>query len=355
MATLAASASPTATVPSESLADSLPPLKALSLSESSSTATEEENNIKNNNRHVEDQEFKKLVGVEKAAHDRDDALTKSDDKSDENSLVEKNDYSNNNNKNNEEEEEDDSDNDSCISNLSLYRLDFEDKPLARGGEVLEAGDHVYVWCQLYQHHGIVLEAQPGKLLIAEFTNADLPHTPLVLSASHSSRAVSTGVQGAFRFVQETDPGQWHKVRYQASPVQCLTWRPGTCSGETPDNVELVLTRVQFLHTCRHLIPDYHVLASNCEAVAVWCMTGKYTSIQAQRMLDYSKATIAGVGAAMFPIAGVMLGGLSAWHSVETHKKCQETTAILNREFAVYNMGKSPLDPSNPKWIPESGG
>ena len=124
-------------------------------------------------------------------------------------------------------------------------------------------------------------------------------------------------------------------------MECFTWRPGTCSGETPDASLLVLTRVQFLHVCRHLIPDYHVLASNCEAVAVWCMTGKYTSLQATKLLDQATVSTA-VGAAMFPLVGAALGGLSVWHSMHVGKQCEETTVVLNREFAVYTMGKSPL-------------
>ena len=242
------------------------------------------------------------------------------------------------------------DDEASLGDLSIYKLDYETKPIANGGEVLEPGDHVYIWCTLYQHHGIVLESSlEHGLLIAEFTNAALLTTPIIQSASHASTAVSTGVSGAFRFVQESEPSKWHKVKYGASPLECWTWRPGTCAGETPDAADLVLTRVQFLYTCRHLIPDYHVLASNCEAVAMWCKTGQYRSPQV-RLLDYSKATVTGLGAVVLPVAGIALGGLSVWHSQQVGKQCDETTALLNREFAVYSMGKSPL---TKKWIQET--
>ena len=241
-----------------------------------------------------------------------------------------------------QQDEEHLDDEGSLGDLSIYKLDYETKPLAHGGEILEAGDHVYIWCTLYQHHGIVLEASVDRLLIAEFTNAALLTTPLMQSASHASTAISTGVGGAFRFVQETEPSKWHKVKYGASPLECWTWRPGTCCGATPDANDLVLTRVQFLYTCRHLIPDYHVLASNCEAVAMWCKTGLYTSLQV-RLLEYSKATVTGLGAAVLsPVAGIAIGGLAVWHSKQVEKQCDETTIMLNREFAVYNMGKSPL-------------
>ena len=113
----------------------------------------------------------------------------------------------------DDDDDDDDDNESTISDLSLYKLDYETKPLAAGGEVLQAGDHVYIWLTLYQHHGIVLEASsPDCILIAEFTNAALLETPWIQSASHSSAVVTSGVTGAFRFVQETNPSQWHKVK-----------------------------------------------------------------------------------------------------------------------------------------------
>jgi Lecithin retinol acyltransferase len=270
-----------------------------------------------------------------------------------------------------------------IDQLDLYRLDYEDVaatergpivsgPVAAGGEPLREGDHVYMFCglanvSLYQHHGIVLDVKKMKnkaaaaaaapveneddndydddyILIAEFTNADLPGTPWFQSASHASVAVMTeGVRGGFRFVRETDPSKWHKVRYRASAVECWTWNPGTCSSATPDPVDVILQRVQFLREQYYMIPKYNILTSNCESVAVWCMTGIYTSPQGNRALDMTKLAVPAAGAMVLPFLGVALGGLAIfWHSRSSaNRGGQDASNRLSREFAWYAMGRRP--------------
>lgn len=261
----------------------------------------------------------------------------------------------------EEEEEEEE----CLEDLEIYRLDFEEPRgstgtvRAAGGEALQAGDHVYMWCTMYQHHGIILEVIPGgekadtsknledgensgSVLIAEFTNVALLEAPHVLGVtSTSSNAATVGVEGGFRIVLEKEPHKnWHKVKYGANPIESVTWRPGTCSSAEPSNRTLILTRVQFLKDCRHLIPDYHVLASNCETVAVWCVTGKWMTLQGDRALQLSQ-----VGGALTSFVtlglGVAAGGMAVWHSHRISGKCRETAALLNREFEWYSMGKTP--------------
>lgn len=238
-----------------------------------------------------------------------------------------------------------------IDHLDLYRLDYEDHPgpIAAGGELLKEGDHIYMFCgvanvTLYQHHGIVLDVKESRdyLLIAEFTNAELPDTAWFQSTSHASVAVTDGVRGGFRFVREDDPSKWHKVKYQANPLECLTWSPGTCSSATPDHVDLVLTRVQFLHEQYYKLPSYNTLISNCESVAVWCKTGKFTSLQGSRALDVTKVVVPTAGAVVFPVVGIALGGLALWHSMSASRKSGDFSDRLNREFCWYAMGRSPV-------------
>lgn len=343
------------------------------------------------------------------------------------------------------------DNDS-IDNLPLYRLDYEEfyhiksqrastgekvtvdpvvLPRAAGGEVLQPGDHIYMWCTLYQHHGIVLEVYPGgtgetcgggnppdnnaddvcvdsiinrelppipeatpehvtqtvgeclgktneaefeitpasqaspppnssdadqvhgnSILIAEFTNAELAleGVPMFASASTAAGATSGGgVTGGFRIVLERHPHlKWHKVKYNANPIECMTWRPGTCSGSSRlPTAHETLTRVHFLHECRHLIPDYHLFASNCETVAVWCATGKWETLQGERVLQWGSLGAAAAAASMvmapvgMALAVATSGGLALWRSQHINKKWDTTEALLNQHYAWYAMGKTP--------------
>jgi len=226
--------------------------------------------------------------------------------------------------------------DERLEDLELYRLDYEE---------FQPGDHVYMFCNLYQHHGIVLENSP-QLLIAEFTNVALAEdsSSLFSSASTASRATTTGVQGGFRIVHETEPSQWHKVKYQANPLECMTWRPGTCSAAKPSPVETILLRVQFLRDCRHLIPQYHILASNCETVAVWCTTGTWETAQGGRALQISKiGALTSMALLPVPGIGVAAGSLAIWHSMHIGKQWQQTKNKLDDHFEWYAMGKHPKD------------
>lgn len=233
----------------------------------------------------------------------------------------------------------------------LYKLDYETEPIAAGGEILKAGHHVYMWCTLYQHHGIVLdtgayysdEGGEQHILIAEFTNVALANNgnDFLQSTSTASGAVSEGVDGGFRFVEEFNPSQWHLVKYHANPLETMTWRPGTCSAARPSPMHTILARVQFLHDCRHLIPDYHILACNCETVAVWCVTGKWETLQGSGIFNVSKiGALAAAGVVAVPV-GLAAGGLAAWHEFQVNQKWGETAEHLNREFEWYAMGKRP--------------
>ena len=106
----------------------------------------------------------------------------------------------------------------------------------------------------------------------------------------------------------------------------------------PSPTATILQRVAFLRDCRHWIPNYHLLASNCETVAVWCRTGVWDTRQAGRALQVSQVT----SVALLPVAagvGLAVGGLAWWHSHQLHQQRQETAARLNKEFEWYAMGK----------------
>ncbi|KAL3932468.1 MAG: hypothetical protein SGBAC_010839 [Bacillariaceae sp.] len=219
-------------------------------------------------------------------------------------------------------------------------------PNAAGGEILKPGDHVYMWCTMYQHHGIVLSVEstvdPPHLLIAEFTNLALAqaNTFMVSSSAASGATVGSGVTSAFRFVKEAETTKWHKMKYQANPLECVTWRPGTCSAAKPCKARKVLLRVQFLHDCRHLLPEYHLLSSNCETVAFWCVTGKWETLQYHHTMKWTKGASVGLLPVAPGIAG-LAAGLAFWHSSQTRGQWQDTEEKLNENFKWYALGKEP--------------
>ena len=243
---------------------------------------------------------------------------------------------------------DDEEDDVPLEDLELYQLDYEREPIAGGGEILQAGDHVYMWCTLYQHHGIVMDvaqfSTQKHIVIAEFTNQALETaTTIFTSTSASSGATSgNGVSGGFRMVQEFEPSKWHKVKYLANPVECMTWRPGTCSSATPSSLTTIIRRVEFLRDCRHWLPEYHLLASNCETVAVWCRTGKWETMQGHAGMKWSAVGAAGAFSAVPVVgwvAGAALSGAALWHRQQIGSRWNETEARLNQEFQWYAMGK----------------
>ncbi|CAJ1964989.1 unnamed protein product [Cylindrotheca closterium] len=219
-------------------------------------------------------------------------------------------------------------------------------PIAAGGEVLKPGDHVYMWCTMYQHHGIVLSAEstadPSHLLIAEFTNLALAQANnfMVSSSAASGATVGSGATSAFRFVKETETTKWHKMKYQANPLECVTWRPGTCSAAKPSGAQKVLLRVQFLHDCRHLLPEYHLLSSNCETVAFWCVTGKWETLQYHHTMKWSQGASMGLLPVAPGIAG-LAAGLAFWHSNQTRGQWKDTEEKLNGNFKWYALGRTP--------------
>jgi len=326
----------------------------------------------------------------------------------------------------EPDEQDQHQEEDCIDDWALYRLLEEDDDtcagenvaisncssssivpaarcplhiLAAGGEILQPGDHVYMECNLYQHHGIVLhveaagaredntipeipeqqlavasppspdendsndnkqknqQQQRPYILIAEFTNVALEQETndgtgrtMFTSASTASNAVGSGadgggVEGGFRLVREYNASTvWHKVKYKANPMEMFIWRPGTCSSALPSPVATILMRVLFLRDCRHEIPKYHLFASNCETVAVWCTTGTWQTLQGKgRTLQLSTAAVLGSGL-LLPAIGIGIATAAAasslWHTKVMGDTWNQTEAKLNRAFEWYALGRA---------------
>ncbi|CAB9501530.1 expressed unknown protein [Seminavis robusta] len=83
---------------------------------------------------------------------------------------------------------------------------------------------------------------------------------------------------------------WHKVEYGAPRWKTMISRSGiSTTAVASDAPEVVLNRVNFLlvqaereanDTFRSsILPKYHLLWANCECVATWCKTGKWSTLQ----------------------------------------------------------------------------
>lgn len=99
------------------------------------------------------------------------------------------------------------------------------------------------------------------------------------SPSLSAQRLSLEQEGILRTYTDTD--KWHKVYYQASLWKFQVNRSGTATKAKSDSVGLVLARVSFILQNPQLLPDYHVVQANCECVAFWCKTGKWSTLQAR--------------------------------------------------------------------------
>lgn len=113
-----------------------------------------------------------------------------------------------------------------------------------------------------------------------------------------------------------------------------------------DPTEIVLARTNWLLENEDLLPPYHVFYSNSECIAVWCKTGRWSTLQTAVFLGTTSvggaksATLAtmGVAAAHVLLAPVVAVGGIIWVSApmvilkESRKKWQETTMHMTQLF-----------------------
>jgi len=153
------------------------------------------------------------------------------------------------------------------------------------------GDHIYQWrcIGLAQKHAIVMTAKDDLLIVTDFY-------------PNRVRSKTTAPRISLNEVDQKDWCSWKKVQYDAGFLARNIHRSGTCTSVPSDFQRMVLARVRFLmdHDCNQdddssaafhsIVPPYHVLKSNSECVAVWCTTGRWTTLQASSLLH---STIAG--------------------------------------------------------------
>ena len=114
-----------------------------------------------------------------------------------------------------------------------------------------------------------------------------------------------------------------------------------------DPTEIVLARANFLLECgEDILPPYHVFYSNSECIAVWCKTGRWSTLQTAVFLSSTtvggakSATVAtlGVAAAHAILAPVVaVGGLIYVAAPmvmlkKSREKWEESTQIMTEHF-----------------------
>ena len=228
------------------------------------------------------------------------------------------------------------------------------------------GDHVYQWCWLgpipavFQHHAIVLDAWPccrhedddqetttWTLKIADFSagnnNDHADATTTSNNSSKSKKSLSSKKKNRGLRVYESEASEWNKVVYGARGFwkrHCA--RSGTATAAQSDAPGLVRARLQFLLDHPHQLPDYHLVQSNCECVAVWCKTGTFGTTQAASWLSLTAAgqaksavTVAGVAASTQ--VTVPAAGLWGWLGYTTHASLLATQPYLLPAIAAYGI------------------
>lgn len=174
----------------------------------------------------------------------------------------------------------------------------------------EIGDHLYSWCSfgvipyVYQHHGIVVEVSTNKdrIKIVNFglTCADLLKKNCRKEKNSKPTFSSLGTAytvwkelnkelNRSRVIKNTEytiegaKKKWRKVMYHNKDslhkVRRFVNAPGTAGIDEADSPGFVVARALFLLHNPEIIPPYHLVKCNCECFAVWCKTGKFSSLQ----------------------------------------------------------------------------
>lgn len=239
------------------------------------------------------------------------------------------------------------DNTLCSDNNASISDDNNDSSSnnTKNNEVIqfEAGDHITLQCNAagipYDHHAIVLSISTrsdgeGTLCVADFTAGD---TGNAIRGTSGSDIVNSG---SFGSGSESDED--HGLRVLV--VDSKEWKKVDYSSRQPvDPVHIIRRRVEFLLKYPHYIPTYSLVESNCECVAVWCMTGEWKTFQTQNILGNvnlgSRLALAGIsiaslGSLTIPFglvftAGEVISGVWGDHA---KRKWKEQTEKLNKEF-----------------------
>jgi len=113
-----------------------------------------------------------------------------------------------------------------------------------------------------------------------------------------------------------------------------------------DSAKLVLARTHFVLENEDLLPPYHVFYSNSECIAVWCKTGRWSTLQAavylvSSSLGFGKSatmiTVSVAAAHVVLLPALAVGGLAVMgapllYLKKSQEKWDRATRILTHEF-----------------------
>jgi hypothetical protein len=249
----------------------------------------------------------------------------------------------------------------------------------------EAGDHVVLPCNAagvipYEHHAIVVSVGQEicgewTLCVSDFTidgdgdegggcgsGGGIGSVIGSGSGSVSARGLVTSVANIRGEDGTTDPAGAAGWEDRRAPTPATGRRRGLrllcvgargwrriayADGAPVDCTKVVRRRVEFLLRNPGIIPPYSLVECNCECVAVWCKTGRWTTLQFQRWAGKanlaSRVAVAGLsvaswsaivvpGAAFLLAAGVVAEVVTGVLGDRARRGWEMRTALLNDSF-----------------------
>ena len=171
----------------------------------------------------------------------------------------------------------------------------------------------------------------------------ITHIPgnAIRGTTESGLAISGVSSGSFGSFSESDDDN-HGLRVLC--VDSKDWKKVEYSNSASvDPVHIIRRRVEFLLKYPHYIPTYSLVESNCECVAVWCMTGEWRTHQTENVLGNvnlgSRLALAGIsiaslGSLTIPFGLVFTAGevISGVWKDHAKRKWKDQTDKLNKEF-----------------------
>lgn len=201
---------------------------------------------------------------------------------------------------------------------------------------LRPGDHIYVWQthginpRAYQRHAVVLSVRPAEedssfreasdfsYNIDDLYNEDRIEDVEVIVVSFYHFQRTNGNKGERTGCKTQQLKEFigtdglkrkkpvHKVRYGATVKRGILSQKVIGTALKKDVTGLILARVQYLLDNPSHLPDHNALSANGECAALWCVTGRWCTLQGASILQIT--CVGQAGGAL--VAGGILSNLT---------------------------------------------